>query len=145
MKSQKKKYIEGLKLQSKKYRAPWGHRFFNSEECPMCGVEDYCLGGCPLTKENPAGNEKGSPDKVFRCFDMSSYKKAKKGFDRLDISPGDRFPVDKLTPVPASFVERAVFLDSIIPILETLPAKRFTLKGWTGFPEIEQGHTWKIK
>ena len=113
--NKKDRTIKAHRQLAEKYRSGEGE-FFAIVSCSLClihasygGRRNGCC-GCPLANEN--GNT--------GCFYFKSYMRA---YD---------------TKTPESFDLRAQFHEKIIPILEKIPAERFTRKGWTYFNELDR-------
>lgn len=109
-----------------KYREPEGKVFFNYSECPLCQitVDAFCgdCRGCPLAYKN---GTKG-------CGKFRTYRRAyARAYERYSFNLA-------FTPDVVTFNARAAFFDKIIPILEKIPAKRFTKKGWRYFDELDR-------
>ncbi len=105
-----------------KYREPEGEIFFTLGSCPLCKLHtrtalDSCR-GCPLARK--CGDE--------GCYEFNSNDIAQEYHEEHE---------EKLEPNPA-FEARAAFFDKIIPILEKIPASRFTKKGWKYFNELDR-------
>lgn len=120
--TKKERTIKACRQLAAKYREPEGKVFFILESCPLCklhtlGACDNCQ-GCPLAKEN--GNE--------GCYEFDSNDIAQGYYEEHD---------EKLEPNPA-FEARAAFFDRIIPILEGIPASRFTKKDWKYFDMLDR-------
>jgi len=125
-KTKKRLTIEAHQQIAKKYRTATDEEcLFNHHSCPLCRIHgvpsiihaNNCR-GCPLA------NKEGA----MGCDEFLSYQEAINYFNRslYLIIPNN------------SFDKRAKFHEKLIPILEQIPAKRFTKKGWKYFEEVEQ-------
>jgi len=101
---------------AEKYRNPEGKEFFHSESCPLCPIHISCR-GCPLQRKRGVG---------YGCVDFKTFKKASAAEAKSPLAQ------------KRAFNARARFFDKIIPILEKIPAARFTKKGWTYFEELDR-------
>ncbi|KKM61140.1 hypothetical protein LCGC14_1534710 [marine sediment metagenome] len=113
--TKKERTIKACRELAAKYREPEGKGlFFRRDSCPLCLIHDpnYSAGcvGCPLADK---GGDTG-------CIDFRTYKRA----NRCRTS--------------YSYNARAAFFDKIIPILEGIPASRFTKRGWKYFDELDR-------
>lgn len=107
----KERTLKACRELIEKYRHPKPEDvFFNCDCCPLCKIHlntraevRRCL-GCPLADERAKAD----------CKNFSSYNEA----------------VKAIFWKKCTFEKRAQFFEKIIPILEKLPAKRFTRRGW---------------
>ncbi len=111
--TKKERTIKACRELAAKYRKPKGEVFFSYTECPLCSIPynalfDDCE-GCPLADED---GERG-------CGKFRTYREAYSGY-------------------PEAYEARAAFFDRIIPILEKIPASRFTKRGWKYFDELDR-------
>jgi len=126
----KDRAIQACRELAEKYRNPQGKRFFSVDNCNLCDIhfvlekssEEKPCTGCPLSNEDQMGG----------CSEFESATKARKQL------PGLHYPNSSKTD--KTFIARAEFFDKIIPILEKIPAARFTKSGWTYFKELDR--TW---
>ena len=117
--TKKERTIKACRELAAKYRAPEGKTFFALEVCPLCTVHADTVNechGCPLALMD--GDE--------GCYQFNSNERAFDYYEETDI----------IAPNPA-FNARAAFFDKIIPILEGIPASRFTKRGWRYFDMLD--------
>lgn len=112
--TKKERTIRACRELAAKYREPEGEKFFSYADCPLC-LMHYCCGGCPLANE----------DGFRGCGKFRTYQKA------VQHSQYNQRACK-------TFNARAAFFDKIIPILEEIPASRFTKKGWKYFDELDR-------
>ena len=96
--------------------------FFKDNKCPLCKIYDTGddCDGCPLSDE----------DKHVGCVDFASYKIAKEAYrEAYYLSVGD---------FKKAYSKRADFFKKYYPVLEKLPAKKFTPTGWSYFEELDR-------
>ena len=111
---------------AEKYRKPQGEKFFLPGSCPLCKIHDrFTCKGCPLATETGKSG----------CWQFKSNIKAQAFLSKFD-SLLNLYPAKNKTSI--TFISRAEFFEKIIPILEKIPAKRFTKKGWTYFNELDR-------
>lgn len=113
--TKKERTIKACRELAAKYRKPEGKEFFRYAECALCKIsgkmlsyQDNCY-GCPLADKN---GQQG-------CGKFRTYRNA-------------------LNEKRGAFNARAAFFDKIIPILEKIPASRFTKRGWEYFSELDR-------
>jgi len=132
-KKKKQRTIRACRELARKYRDPQGEYFFTYDDCLLCKIHFFrnfidsknnCL-GCPLANKD---GKKG-------CIEFKSFNKAYKKFN--EISSLSTFFYEDLK-TPKEFIKRAEFFEKIIPILERIPAERFTKKGWRYFDELNR-------
>lgn len=114
--TKKERTIKACRELAAKYRNPEGKRFFHDEYCPLCIIHLCGCEGCPLANE----------DGALGCYYFNSAKAAMKMSKQTDCVPNPAFNA------------RAAFFDRIIPILEKIPASRFTKNGWKYFDELDR-------
>ncbi len=123
--TKKQQTINAHRALIKKYRNPVGQVFCTTSSCKLCLVHDHinkdCY-GCPMSLE------KG----LMGCMDFQSYQNL-----------GNIKYTTLITKIPNKYQQeklelRAQFHEKIIPILEKIPAKRFTKRGWTYFDELDR-------
>ena len=130
--NKKQRTIKACKELARKDRNPRGETFFNADSCPLCPIHhggSNCQ-GCPLAR-------KGG---LIGCYRFKTYieaKEAKVKFPDLSVT---RVKSHQVKNIKSTFNARATFFDKIIPILERIPASRFTKKGWRYFEEL--GRDW---
>ncbi len=113
--TKKERTIKACRELAAKYREPKGETFFCDEHCPLCSIHYFpnrgvCF-GCPLAKQYS----------TVGCSHFSTYQSA-----------------NKVSAPPEAFNARAAFFDKIIPILEKIPASRFTKRGWEYFDMLDR-------
>ncbi len=109
--NKKERTIKAHRQLAEKYRSGKG-RFFEVGYCSLCLIHrlDGKCHSCPLANEC---GRMGCCD--FMSYDAAVYRRS-----------------------PEAFELRAQFHEKIIPILEKIPAERFTRKGWTYFNELDR-------
>jgi hypothetical protein len=120
----KEKTLKAWKELEEKYLNPSGRVFFNARECPLCKIHDVWSGclSCPLT---------GVVRRVGGCLDFTTYKNA-------FVCHCQGVYILKNGKPSKAFRDRAEFFRKTYPILEKIPAKRFTPTGWTYFKELDR-------
>lgn len=129
--TKKERTIRACRELAAKYREPERKLFFIWEGCPLCYL--HKPGKAPV--ENCRGCPLASAKGTFGagCFGFNTTKKAMKLVGQGHIGLRDESVI-----VQKAFNARAAFFDKIIPILEKIPAKRFTKKGWEYFNELSR-------
>lgn len=128
--SNKSRTIQACRDLAEKYRKPQGKDFFLAKSCNLCIihaklVEDYLnCHGCPLAEESGLAG----------CSGFRSNQNARRAL--LPTALGITYSPNKRTSV--HFYRRAEFFERIIPLLEQIPASRFTKKGWKYFKELDR-------
>jgi len=124
--TKKEKTIEACKQLAKKYRNPEGYQFFTPESCELCKLTTTtgnCI-GCPMSTRQGR----------YGCIEFESFNDADvSSYERMGL--GNVYEEEEPTP---EFIARAEFFDKIIPILEKIPARRFTPSGFTYFKELDR-------
>lgn len=128
----KQRTIEACKQLADKYRKPKSEKFFGSNSCSLCNIfyttnDTDCI-SCPLAT---MGGRMG-------CIDFYTYRRASSvGTSRFNLICKPFLYPDNAVIIP-EFLARAAFFDKIIPILQEIPARRFTRSGWTYFNELDR-------
>lgn len=119
--TKKERTIKACRELAAKYRDPEERGFFMHITCTLCRIfkvrwlfwrwrySPNCK-GCPLARET-GGMGCGS----FKTYRAASLSRSRDAFEA-----------------------RAAFFDKIIPILEGIPASRFTKRGWKYFDELDR-------
>ena len=115
-----------------RYESPKGKMLFFNRTCSLCHVVSgniltMMCRGCPLA------NKSG----VVGCIGFATYKAASNSYRNVlsNVGLSKCYPNNKPTK---EFIARANFFRKIIPILEKIPAKRFTPSGWEYFVELDR-------
>lgn len=119
----KQRAIEACRQLAEKYQKPQGKVFFDLDFCPLCDL--YTTAGANICRGCPLADS----DRTEGCLQFNSYDAA-----------WDYYNEHKLEDIEPNlaFTARAEFFDKIIPILEKLPARKFTPSGWTYFSELDR-------
>ncbi len=120
--TKKERTIKACRELAAKYREPEGKVFFDFGKCSLCVISGRsardngdCL-GCPMASSGKTTE--------WGCVDFTSYEEA--------------VCADRYNEKNSAFEARAAFFDKIIPILEGLPASRFTKRGWKYFEMLDR-------
>ena len=128
--TKKERTIKACRELAAKYRKPEGEIFFLDKTCSLCTLHrtfHYCK-GCPLS------NERGE----LGCFHFASCKRARCVATERLFHMQSKVRHKDLKYIASAFNIRAAFFDKIIPILEGIPASRFTTKGWKYFDMLDR-------
>lgn len=127
--TKKERTIKACRELAAKYREPEGKTFFSTVSCPLCDIHEgfYDCIGCPLADDC---GEDG-------CVEFTTYLEAAE-VARVNGCFKIPTPESAKMPIQRAFDARAAFFDKIIPILEKIPASRFTRKGWEYFDELDR-------
>ena len=126
----KKKWrtIKACRELAAKYREPEGRCFFEIGHCSICDIHykddnwDRKCVGCPLANECGGGG----------CGHFAS------NYTAQEYLRSHQYNTDKIILTNPAFDARAAFFDKIIPILDRIPAERFTKRGWKYFNELDR-------
>lgn len=135
----KEKTMRACKELIYKYEHPTGKEFFSIPECPLCnmyysrkGEDPRCI-GCLLANKTAGRNAKTF---AHGCEEFSTYILARGKLASMNVGFHDILYKSEM--LKEEFSNRASFFKMIIPILEKIPAKRFTPSGWIYFKELDR-------
>ncbi len=136
------RYIKAHRELAAKYRDPYGEIFFIPNSCSLCRLaSELNCETCTLLGPTALSNSS--------CQRFPTYSLAHRALSELadKFSNFRRFPPKNsikmghtglLKVALEAFEARADFHTKVADLLETLPSKRFTKKGYIGFPEIQK-------
>ena len=132
--TKKERTIKACRELAAKYRKPEGRLFFCWLGCPLCHIHKphpcTICDGCPLA-------ETYSPPALHRpgCYQFRTAQNARKLVGDIYKGKGHKKQNHMTND---AFDARAAFFDKIIPILEGIPAERFTKRGWKYFDMLDR-------
>lgn len=127
--TKKQKIIEAAKATLRKYRNPKGNVFNKFNSCAMCeaiGKKAWtnCI-PCPLAhKDGDIGCSE------FKSSVLKGSAIVVDEYGKITNNTGGEFSKYMKTKIRKQLKARANFYEDIIPILESMPEKRFTRSGW---------------
>lgn len=111
----KQRAIEAFKELQYKYEHPEGQIFRNIKTCPLCKIfyynNLYCI-PCPQASQTPSHG-------CLRFYTLCIIPKK----EYVNMADANEFCY-------SFYKQRAIFFKRAIPLLEKLPEKAFTKKGW---------------
>ena len=134
--TKKEQTIKAWKELIEKHKKPVGRRFFHTISCPLCTIRQHIFGcnGCPLSNR----------DGLIGCTDFASYKnlknlsKTERCEDGTMCFDSDYFCRQINEKLNEAFNKIVESLEKYLPVLEKIPAERFTKEGWTYFEELDR-------
>lgn len=149
IKNYKQRTLDAVRESIKRFKSPWGVRFFTPHHCPVCSIyaADYkrytgCR-GCYMAIEERFIDD-GKKKRIFSqgCHEFKLYRNARVDYMKIKkktFSYGCYYPKSDDHPHRLeSFANYSLYLEYVYGILETIDSKRFTPSGWTQFTEIDR-------
>ena len=135
-KTYKQRTIEACEILQYKYSHPQRRTFFQIGFCSLCRIYNirlYNINSMPPCKGCFQSDKSGE----YGCESYVTYMAAFKVL-KMTTHGLTSYMYPKDEPTYQEFINRANYFKKIIPILEKIPARRFTPIGWKYFKEISK-------